>query len=114
MEHTQQQGNLKTLNAGELMPPPRPSSSAKPTQSTVPSAPLQPEESPQACCTLWVSDSFTGHLIDQVSRSLKLATDISKACIAVLRPSTEPGTARKVMIHSTSEEVGMALVVMGK
>jgi hypothetical protein len=37
-----------------------------------------------------------------------------KACIAVSGPSTEPGAAHKATIHGTSEEVGMALVVMGK
>jgi hypothetical protein len=29
-------------------------------------------------------------------------------------PSTKSGAARKATIHGTSEEVGMALVVMGK
>jgi hypothetical protein len=66
------------------------------------------------CCTLWVPDSITGHLIGQVSRSLELATDISKAHIAVLGPSTKPGATRKATIHGTSEEVGRVLVVMGK
>jgi hypothetical protein len=43
-----------------------------------------------------------------------LAATISKAHIAVVGPSTELGATRKVTIHGTSEEVGMALVVMGK
>jgi hypothetical protein len=66
------------------------------------------------CCTLWVPDSIAGHLIGQVGRGLKLATDISKARIAVSGPSTELGAARKVTIHGTSEEVGRALVVIGR
>jgi hypothetical protein len=80
----------------------------------VPSAPLQPAESPQVCCTLWVPDSVASHLIGQVSHGLKLVATISKAYIAVMGPSTELGTTHKVTIHGTSEEVGMALVVMGK
>jgi hypothetical protein len=55
-----------------------------------------------------------GHLIGRVGRGLKLAATISKAHITVAGPSTEPGTARKATIHGTSEEVRMALVVMGK
>jgi hypothetical protein len=43
-----------------------------------------------------------------------LATTISKACIAVSGLPNESGAARKATIHGTSEEVGMALVVMGK
>jgi hypothetical protein len=66
------------------------------------------------CCTLWVPDSVAGHLIGQVGHGLKLAATISKAHIAVSEPSTEPGATRKATIHGTSEEVGMALVVMGK
>jgi hypothetical protein len=66
------------------------------------------------CCTLWVPDSVAGHLIGQIGHSLKLAATISKAHIAVSGPSTEPGAAHKATIHGTSEEVGMALVVMGK
>jgi hypothetical protein len=110
-EYTGHQG---TPSAGESMPPPRPSNSVKPAQSTEPSAPLQPAESPRVCCTLWVPDSIAGHLIGQAGCRLKLAATISKARIAVSGPSTELGAARKVTIHSTSEEVGMALVVMGK
>jgi hypothetical protein len=37
-----------------------------------------------------------------------------KACIAVLGPSTESGATCKATIHGTSEEIGMALVIMGK
>jgi hypothetical protein len=55
-----------------------------------------------------------GHLIGRVGHSLKLAATISKAHIAVAGPSTELGTTHKATIHGTSEEVGMALVVMGK
>jgi hypothetical protein len=62
------------------------------------------------CFTLWVPDSLVG----QVGRGLKLATTISKAHITVSGPSTELGATRKATIHGTSEEVGMALVVMGK
>jgi hypothetical protein len=91
-----------------------PASSAKPAQSMVPSAPLQPVESPQVCCTLWVPDSVAGYLIGQVGRGLKLAATISKARIAVPGLSTESGATRKATIHGTSEEMGMALVVMGK
>jgi hypothetical protein len=61
-----------------------------------------------------VPDSLVSHLVSQVGRGLKLATDISKACIVVSGPSTEPGAMHKATIHGTSEEVGMALVVMGK
>jgi hypothetical protein len=61
-----------------------------------------------------VPDSLVGHLVGQIGRSLKLATTILKAHIAVSGPSTEPGAARKATMHGTSEEVGMALVVMGK
>jgi hypothetical protein len=43
-----------------------------------------------------------------------LAATISKAHIVVAGPSTEPGAAHKATIHGTNEEVGMALVVMGK
>jgi hypothetical protein len=75
---------------------------------------MQAEESPQVCCTLWVPDSAAGHLIGQAGCGLKLVDTISKARIAVSGPSAEPGTVRKATIHSTSEEVGMALVVMGK
>jgi hypothetical protein len=39
---------------------------------------------------------------------------ILKARIAVLRLSTELGAACKAMIHGTSKEIGMTLVVMGK
>jgi hypothetical protein len=63
---------------------------------------------------LWVPESVIGHLIGQVGRGLKLATTISKAHIAVSGPLNESGAARKATIHGTSEEVGMALVVMGK
>jgi hypothetical protein len=98
----------------ESMPPLCPSSSAKPTQSTAPSSPLQPAEPPQVCCTLWVPNYVAGHLISQVGRGLKLATNISKARIAVSGLLTEPGAAHKATIHGTREEVGRALVVMGK
>jgi hypothetical protein len=91
-----------------------PDNSTKLAQSAAPSTPLQPAESPQVCCTLWVPNSVAGHLIGQAGRGLKLAATISKARIAVSGPSTKLGTARKAMIHGTSEEVGMALVVMGK
>jgi hypothetical protein len=110
-EYIQQQG---TPNASELTPPPHPSNSTKPAQSTAPSTPLQLAESPQVCCTLWVPNSIAGHLIGQVGHGLKLAATISKAHIAVAGPSTEPGAMHKATIHGTSEEVGMALVVMGK
>jgi hypothetical protein len=63
---------------------------------------------------LWLPESVIGHLIGQVSSSLKLATTILKACIAVSGLLTELGTMCKAMIHGTSKEVGMALVVMGK
>jgi hypothetical protein len=43
-----------------------------------------------------------------------LAATILKAHIVVVGPSIELGTTHKATIHSTSEEVGMALVVMGK
>jgi hypothetical protein len=66
------------------------------------------------CCTLWVPDSAAGHLIGQAGCGLKLAATIWKARIAVSGPLTEPGATCKATIHSTSEEVGMALVVMGK
>jgi hypothetical protein len=85
-----------------------------PLTSTAPSAPLQLVESPRVCCTLWVPDSVTGHLISQVGRGLKLAATISKARMAVSGPSTESDATRKATIHGTSEEIGMALVVMGK
>jgi cell division ATPase FtsA len=75
---------------------------------------MQTEESPQVCCTLWVPDSLVSHLVSQVGCSLKLVTTISKAHIAVLGLSTESGAMCKATIRSTSEEVGMALVVMGK
>jgi hypothetical protein len=75
----------------------------------------QTEDHPQrVCCTLWVPDSLVSHLVSQVGRSLKLAATISKARIVVSGPSTESGAARKATIHGTSEEVGMALVVMGR
>jgi hypothetical protein len=66
------------------------------------------------CCTLWVPDSVAGHLIGQVSHGFKLVATISKARITVLGPSTESGAACKATIHGTSEEMGVALVVMGK
>jgi hypothetical protein len=91
-----------------------PTSGTKPARSTVANPPTQTEESPQVCCTLWVPDSFVGHLIGQVSCGLKLVATISKAHIAVLGPLTESGAACKATIHSTSKEIGMALVVMGK
>jgi hypothetical protein len=110
-ECTRHQGNPKTLNAGESTPPPCPSSSAKPTQCTAPSTPLQLEESSRVCCTLWVPDSITGHLISHVGCNLKLATDISKAHITVSKWTVELGALRKATIHGTSEEVRRALVV---
>jgi cell division ATPase FtsA len=63
---------------------------------------------------LWIPEAVVGHLIGRVGCSLKLAATISKAHIAVAGLSTEPGAARKAMIHGTTKEVGMALVVMGK
>jgi hypothetical protein len=113
-EETQDQGNPKRPSANAASTSLHPTGSAKPAQSMAPSAPLQPAESPQVCCTLWVPDSVTGHLICQVSHGLKLVATISKARIAVSRPSTESGAARKATIHGTSEEIGMALVIMGR
>jgi hypothetical protein len=55
-----------------------------------------------------------GYLIGRVGRGLKLATTISKAHITVSGLLTKPGAMCKATIHDTSEEVGMALVVMGK
>jgi hypothetical protein len=89
------------------------SSNPPPSRSPSSSTP-DPESPPRALCTLWIPEAVVGHLIGRVGRGLKLATDISKAHIAVSGPSTEPGAARKATIHGTSEEVGMALVVMGK
>jgi cell division ATPase FtsA len=60
--------------------------------------------------TLCVPESVIG----QIGLGLKLATTISKAHIAVSGLSTELCAMHEVTIHSTSEEVGMALVVMGK
>jgi hypothetical protein len=113
-EETRDQGNPKRPSANAASTSSHPTGSAKPAQSTAPSAPLQPAESPQVCCTLWVPDSVTGHLIGQVGCGLKLAATISKARIAVSGPSTESDTTHKATIHGTSEEIGMALVIMGK
>jgi hypothetical protein len=60
-----------------------------------------------ACCGYWNLLLANGH-------SLKLAKNVYKACIMVLGPLTESGATHKAMIHGTSKEVGMALVVMGK
>jgi hypothetical protein len=88
-----------------------PTGSAKPSWDATATLPVQTESPPHhVSCTLWVPDSLVG----QVGRGLKLAATISKARIAVLGPSTEPGAARKATIHGSSEEVGMALMVMGK
>jgi hypothetical protein len=63
---------------------------------------------------LWVLEAVISHLVSQVGQGLKLATDISNAHIAVLGLSAESGAMCKATIHSTSKEVGRALVVMGK
>jgi hypothetical protein len=65
------------LKIGESMPPPCPSSSAKPTQSMAPSTLLQPAESPRVCCTLWDWPGWpwpqTGHQhLQGPHRSLKI------------------------------------------
>jgi hypothetical protein len=109
-----QVGNPKRLSTNTTSTSLNPAGGTRPAQCMVPSTPLQPVESPQVCCTLWVPDSVTSHLIGQVGHGLKLAATISKAHIAVSGPSTEPGATRKATIHGTSEEVGMVLVVMGK
>jgi hypothetical protein len=96
----------KTTSGTALLNPP-------PSRSPSSSTP-DPEGPPRVLCTLWIPEVVVGHLIGRVGRGLKLATDISKAHIAVLGPSTEPGAARKATIHRTNEEVGRALVVMGK
>jgi hypothetical protein len=61
-----------------------------------------------------VPDYLISHLVGQAGCGLKLAATISKACITVSGPSTELGAACKAMIHGTSEEIGMMLVIMGK
>jgi hypothetical protein len=109
-----QVGNPKRPSVNTTSTSSNPAGGAKLAQCMAPSAPLQPAESPQVCCTLWVPDSIASHLISQVGRSLELAATILKARITVLGPSTELGAAHKATIHGTSEEVGVALVVMGK
>jgi hypothetical protein len=59
---------------------------------------------------LWVPEA----IVSQVSCDLKLATTILKTYIVVSGLLTKSGTMHKVTIHSTSKEVGMALVVIGK
>jgi predicted permease len=62
---------------------------------------VQMEDTPQrVLCTLCIQTP--------------LLANILKVHIAVLGPLTEPGATHKTMIYSTSKEVGMALVVMGK
>jgi hypothetical protein len=43
-----------------------------------------------------------------------LATTILKAHIVIAGLLNDAGATRKATIHGTSEEVGMALVIMGK
>jgi hypothetical protein len=114
-EETRDQGNPKRPSANAASTSSHPASSAKPSRDATAIPPAQTEDHPQRVyCTLWVPDSLVGHLVGQVGRGLKLAATISKARIAVSGPSAEPGATRKATIHGTSEEVGMALVVMGK
>jgi hypothetical protein len=73
------------------------------------------EDTPQHVLRmLWVPEFLVGHLISKVGHGLRLVATISKAHIVVLGLSGESGTAHKATIHGTSEEVGVALVVMGK
>jgi hypothetical protein len=110
-EEIRELGNPKRPSANATSTSSHPAGGAKPNRDATATPPAQTEDHPQRVgCTLWVPDSLVG----QIGRGLKLATTISKARIAVSGPSTEPGAARKATIHGTSEEVGMALVVMGK
>ena len=65
-------------------------------------------------CTLSVPDAVVGHLIGRDGRGLKLTTDISAAYITVAKAPKGSTAPRLVSIRGTSEEIGKAVVVIGK
>jgi hypothetical protein len=111
-EETQELGNPKRPSTNTTSTSSYPAGGTKPKWDAMATPPAQTAESPQVCCTLWVLDFIAGHLIGQGGRGLKLATDIFKACIAILGLSTELGTAHKATIHGTSEEVGVRATLL--
>ena len=65
-------------------------------------------------CTLSIPDDAAGHIIGRDGHGLRLATEFSGARISVAKSTPESSSPRIATIHGTSEQIGKALVALGK
>jgi hypothetical protein len=65
-------------------------------------------------CTVAVPDALAGHVVGRGGRGLKQVTDISGARVSAFEPKDGPKDERLVSIRGTDQQIGAALVVIGK
>lgn len=65
-------------------------------------------------CTLSIPDDVAGHIIGRDGHGLRLATEISGALLSIAKSTIGSRDPRIATIRGTNEQIGKALVVMGK
>ncbi|KNZ72714.1 hypothetical protein J132_02148 [Termitomyces sp. J132] len=98
---------------------PKPKPPTKPsiaTTSRIPRHDLPPMDghTPHFECTLELPDSLVAHMVGHQGQGLKQALDISSACLAAFTVSSAGGYHWFVSIRGSNQQIGEALVVIGK
>ena len=101
----------------------RPAADARPTKATIasldipfPLAQAHPQEgkADRYACTVIVPDALAGHLVGRGGRGLKQVHDISGARVSAYELKSGSQDERHVSIRGTDQQIGEALVVIGK